>query len=103
MSRKNKQTYICPKCKKETEIVKTGFAASGTQRYICDKCGKTYTINAKKKRFSDYEKYMALNMLYSGEKISDIRRKFGCGRSTIYKWKDEFIKSNRIIKINSKL
>ena len=56
----------CPVCESVENQMKKGFTGSGTQRYMCRDCGVTYTLERKKREYSEETKKLALKMYYSG-------------------------------------
>ena len=56
----------CPQCGKAEKQIKKGYNPSGTQRRMCKECGVVYTLDPKKREYSEEIKQLALKIYYAG-------------------------------------
>jgi transposase-like protein/IS1 family transposase len=82
----------CPSCGKSKNQVKKGNNRSGTQRIQCKECGKTYTINPKKRAYSEETRQLATKMYYSGVSGRGVGKALGMDKANVYHW----IKKNHV-------
>ena len=66
--------------------MKKGFNRSGTQRYLCGKCGITYTLNPKKREYSEETRSLAIKMYYSGTSGRGVGKILGMNKANVYNW-----------------
>ncbi len=76
----------CPKCGKIENQVRCGYNRSGTQRCKCKECGISYTINPKKREYSDEIREQALKAYYAGASGREIGKIFGMSKANVYNW-----------------
>jgi len=76
----------CPNCEAEENQIKKGFNPSGTQRYGCKKCGKIYTLEQKKREYTEAERQQAIKMYYSGVSGRGVGKFFGMSKANVYNW-----------------
>ena len=76
----------CPICGQEENQKKIGYNRSGTQRCMCKECGAAYTIDPKKREYSEETKREALKMYYSGVSGRGVGKILGMNKSNVYNW-----------------
>ena len=76
----------CPKCGDTQQQVKKGYNRSGTQRCICKECGVTYTIDPKKREYSEGTRLLAMKMYYSGVSGRGVGKVLGMNKANVYNW-----------------
>ena len=76
----------CPKCGKIENQIKVGFNRSGTQRCQCKECGTRYTLNPKKKEYSEEERNHALKLYYSGVSARGVGKIMGMSKANVLNW-----------------
>ena len=87
MEKKKENTVKkCPNCGDEKKQNKMGYNRSGTQRCRCRECGVTYTINPKKREYSEETKLQAIKMYYSGVSGRGVGKFFGMSKANVYNW-----------------
>jgi len=76
----------CPTCKREEQQIGFGYNRSGTQRLRCKGCGKTYTLQAKTRAYSEEIREQAIKTYYSGVSGRGVGKLFGMSKSNVYNW-----------------
>ena len=79
----NKKCPICGRI--EGQILK-GYNPSGTQRCMCKECGKIYTIDPKKREYSEETRQLAMKMYYSGVSGRGVGKVLGMSKANVYNW-----------------
>lgn len=80
------ETRKCPKCECEGKQKKIGYNRSGTQRCMCKECGVTYTLDPKRREYSDETRDMAIKMYYSGVSGRGVGKVLGMNKANVYNW-----------------
>ena len=85
-----KQTIIetrkCPKCGQTEKQINKGYTGSGTQRCMCKGCGIVYTINPKKREYSEETRALALKIYYAGASGRGVGKVLGMSKANVYNW-----------------
>ena len=76
----------CPKCGSEKEKMKRGFNRSGTQRIMCTECGIRFTLDPKKREYSDEIRTQAIKTYYAGVSGRGVGKVFGFSKANVYNW-----------------
>ncbi len=76
----------CPKCGQMENQVKSGYNRSGTQRCYCKECGVYYTVEPKKREYSEETKEQAIKTFYSGVSGRGVGNLFNMNKSNVYNW-----------------
>jgi len=76
----------CPKCGKVENQIKVGRNRSGTQRCKCKECNITYTIDPKKREYSEETRTLALKIYYSGVSGRGVGKILGMNKANVYNW-----------------
>jgi len=76
----------CPNCGSAEEQANFGFNRSGTQRCRCKKCGKTYTLGAKNRAYSEEIRNSAIRIYYSGVSGRGVGKVLGMSKANVYNW-----------------
>jgi len=76
----------CPKCGKVENQIKVGKNRSGTQRCKCKECSITYTIDPKKREYSEETRKLALKIYYSGVSGRGVDKILGMNKANVYNW-----------------
>jgi len=76
----------CPKCGRTENQMKKGRNRSGTQRCMCKECGVAYTIDPKKREYSEETQKLALKMYYSGVSGRGVGKVLGMSKANVYNW-----------------
>ncbi len=76
----------CPKCGQIEKQVKSGYNRSGTQRCYCKECGVYYTVEPKKREYSEETKEQAIKMFYSGVSGRGVGNLLNMNKSNVYNW-----------------
>ena len=84
--RMEKITKACPKCGSEKEKMKRGFNRSGTQRIMCTECGTRFTLDPKKREYSEETRALALKIYYSGTSGRGVGKILGMSKANVYNW-----------------
>jgi transposase-like protein len=66
--------------------MKKGYNRSGTQRCLCGRCGVTYTLNPKKREYSEETKRLAFKMFYSGVSGRGVGKILKMSKANVYNW-----------------
>ena len=80
------ETKRCPKCGKVENQLKKGLNRSGTQRCKCKECGIYYTIEPKKREYSEETKKLAIKMYFSGVSGRGVGKILGMSKANVYNW-----------------
>ena len=80
------ETRRCPKCKKAENQINKGLNQSGTQRSRCKECGIYYTVEPKKREYSEETKQLAIKMFYSGVSGRGVGKVLGMSKANVYNW-----------------
>ena len=75
----------CP-CGKAENQTKQGRNRSGTQRCMCMECGIYYTVEPKKREYSEETKQQAIKIFYSGVSGRGVGKILGMNKSNVYNW-----------------
>lgn len=78
--------HTCPTCYETTRQHKAGFNHSGTPRHQCQHCHRTYTIQPKRKGYSQDTRHMALKMYVEGNNFRRIARLLQVSHQTVVNW-----------------
>ena len=84
--RMGKIIKTCPKCGSEKEKIKRGFNRSGTQRIMCAECGIRFTLEPKKREYSEEIRALALKIYYSGTSGRGVGKILGMSKANVYNW-----------------
>jgi transposase-like protein len=76
----------CPQCGSVENQIKKGKNRSGTQRCMCKECGASYTINPKRREYSEEIKEQAIKLYYSGVSGRGVGNILGMDKSNVYHW-----------------
>ena len=76
----------CPNCGLITNQIKKGYNSSGTQRCMCKECGTLYTMNPKKRDYSEETKQLAIKMYYAGVSGRGVGKVLGMSKANVYNW-----------------
>ena len=77
---------ICPKCGSSHNQKKIGFNESGTQRCQCKECKKAYTLNPKKRAYSEEIRQLAIKEYYAGASGRGVGKIHGMNKANVYNW-----------------
>ena len=53
---------------------------------MCKECGKIYTIEAKKREYSEDTRKLAMKMYYSGVSGRGVGKVLGMSKANVYNW-----------------
>ena len=76
----------CPKCGKIENQINKGYNRSGTQRCMCKECGVAYTLNPKKREYSEEVRQQAIKTYYAGVSGRGVGKVFGFSKANVYNW-----------------
>ena len=76
----------CPQCGKVENQIKKGYNPSGTQRCKCKECGVVYTLDPKKREYSEDTKQLALKIYYAGASGRGVGKVLGMSKANVYNW-----------------
>jgi transposase-like protein len=76
----------CPKCGKTENQISKGKNRSGTRRCKCKECNIEYTLDPKKREYSEETQKLALKMYYSGVSGRGVGKIFGMSKANVYNW-----------------
>lgn len=76
----------CPKCGQITGQINKGHNRSGTQRCMCKECGVVYTINPKKREYSEEVRNQAIKTYYAGASGRGVGKVFNMSKANVYNW-----------------
>ena len=76
----------CPKCGEVENQVNAGFNKSGTQRCRCNSCKGYYTLEPKRKAYSEEIRQVAVKTYYSGTSGRGVGKIFGFSKANVYNW-----------------
>jgi len=76
----------CPRCGRIENQIKAGKNRSGTQRCKCKECNISYTINPKKREYSEETKQLALKIYYSGVSGRGVGKILHMSKANVYNW-----------------
>jgi len=71
----------CPICGKVENQIFKGFNRSGIRRCMCKECGKIYTINPKKREYSEDTRKLAIKMYCRG-----VGKVLSTSKANVYNW-----------------
>jgi transposase-like protein len=76
----------CPKCGQAENQVNAGYNRSGTQRCVCKYCNHKYTLNGKKRAYSEEVRQQAMRVYYSGVSGRGVGKLLGMSKANVYNW-----------------
>ena len=76
----------CPVCDRTDGQVKNGRNRSGTQSCLCKHCKKTYTLEPKKRAYSEDVRQQAIKTYYSGVSGRGVGNLMGMNKANVYNW-----------------
>ena len=76
----------CPKCNSIENQANFGFNKSGTQRCKCKSCNITYTLEPKRRAYSEEVRNSAMKIYYSGVSGRGVGKVFGMSKANVYNW-----------------
>ena len=76
----------CPNCGESKNQKKNGHNRSGTQRCVCKECGVSYTLEPKKREYSEETKLLAIKIYYSGVSGRGVGKILGMSKANVYNW-----------------
>jgi transposase-like protein len=76
----------CPKCNRTENQVNAGKNRSGTQRCICKYCEYKYTLNGKKREYSEETRQQAIKTYYSGVSGRGVGKLMKMSKANVYNW-----------------
>ena len=76
----------CPTCGKTENQRKNGKNRSGTQRIVCGHCKKSYTLDAKRRAYSEQTRELALKIFYAGASGRGVGKVLGMSKANVYNW-----------------
>jgi len=76
----------CPNCGKIENQIKRGYNPSGTQRCFCKDCEITYTLNPKKREYSEEIRNQAIKTYYAGVSGRGVGKVFNMSKANVYNW-----------------
>ena len=76
----------CPVCDRIDGQVKNGRNRSGTQSCLCKHCKKTYTLEPKKRAYSEEIRQQAIKTYYSGVSGRGVGNLLGMNKANVYNW-----------------
>ena len=76
----------CPNCGRIENQIKKGLNRSGTQRCMCKECGIYYTVEPKKREYSEETRKLAMKIYYSGVSGRGVGKVLCMSKSNIYNW-----------------
>ncbi|MDR2047237.1 MAG: hypothetical protein LBP79_05010 [Clostridiales bacterium] len=77
---------ICPKCGNATEQNNFGRNRSGTQRCKCKACGRIYTLEPKRRAYSEEVRELAIKEFYAGISGRGVGKIHGMSGNNVYNW-----------------
>ena len=80
-----KEVKECPKCASKL-YQNYGKNISGSQRVRCVDCGKTYTLNPKKKGYSQEIRDQAIKLHFAGASGRTVGKVMGMSKANVYNW-----------------
>lgn len=66
--------------------MRKGYNRSVTQRCLCGVCGATYTIDPKKRAYSEETRTLAIKMYYPGVNGRSVGKVLGMNKANVYRW-----------------
>jgi len=76
----------CPKCGEKKNQINAGYNRSGTQRCVCKNCNHKYTLNGKKRAYSEETRRQAMKIYYSGVSGRGVGKLLGMSKANVYNW-----------------
>jgi transposase-like protein len=76
----------CPQCGKTENQIRKGYNRSGTQRCMCKECNVAYTIDPKKREYSEEIRNSAIKAYYLGVSGRGVGKIFGMSKANVYNW-----------------
>ena len=76
----------CPECGKIEKQLRKGYNRSGTQRCECLECGTRYTLEPKKREYTEETRELAIKMYYSGVSGRGVGNVLGMNKSNVVRW-----------------
>jgi len=76
----------CPKCCEVRNQISKGKNPSGTQRCYCKDCNLVYTLNPKKREYSEEIREQAIKTYYAGASGRGVGKVFGFSKANVYNW-----------------
>jgi transposase-like protein len=87
----------CPKCGKAENQVNAGKNKSGTQRCRCKECGKYYTLEPKRRAYSEEIRKNAIKIYYSGVSGRGVGKILNMSKANVYNWIKTLKKTKQIV------
>jgi len=82
----NEMRKECPRCGSGTNQMLNGKNRSGTQTCLCGKCKKSYTLEPKRRDYSEEVRTLAIKEYYAGASGRSVGRIHGMSKSNEYNW-----------------
>jgi len=76
----------CPKCGRVENQINAGYNRSGTQRCVCKTCNHKYTLNGKKREYSEEIQKQAMQTYFSGVSGRGVGKLMGMSKANVYNW-----------------
>ena len=76
----------CPYCQQQTEQIKAGRNASGSQRYKCKPCNRHYTPEPSEHGYPPAVRQQAVRMYVDGMNLRRIARQLGVNHQSVANW-----------------
>ncbi len=76
----------CPKCAAQTNQIKHGFTAAGSQRMRCKACGCRYTPHPQDPGYDEEMRHQALALHFEGLSLRLIGRLLAVNHQTVANW-----------------
>ena len=76
----------CPKCGQAENQINSGYNRSGTQRCVCKSCNHKYTLNAKKREYTEEIQQQAMRAYFSGVSGRGVGKLMGMSKANVYNW-----------------
>jgi transposase-like protein len=85
-NKKEKREKQCPRCEEKSGQMKNGLNKSGTQSMLCRHCKKAYTIEPKKRSYSEETRKLAIKIYYAGASGRGVGKVLGMSKANVYNW-----------------
>lgn len=80
-------TVTCPRCARNTELVRAGRTSSGVQRYKCRACGSVRAYSPRRRtRYASGWHTQAAELRREGKSFREIGRILGINHQTAANW-----------------
>ena len=76
----------CLKCGDESNQVNAGKNRSGTQRCRCKECGAYYTLDPKRRAYTEEVRENTIRIYYSGVSGRGVGKILGMSKGNVYNW-----------------